>query len=100
MICVGCGALAEQLHHVVYQQELRRVGADASDPRGMVPVCVQCHAEHHGRQRPLLSCTLSSASFGFALETLGAGPAYEYLRRRYAGPDWRLEWLLDLAGGR
>ena len=97
MICVGCGAPAAQLHHVVYQQELRRAGGDVGDPRGMVPVCLECHTAHHARLRPLHSCVLSSASFTFALETLGAGPAYEYLRRRYAGPDWRLDWLLDRA---
>jgi hypothetical protein len=32
--------------------------------------------------------------YEFAEETLGAGPAYEYLRRRYAGPDARLDGLL------
>ena len=30
----------------------------------------------------------------FAREVLGAGPAYEYLRRRYAGQDPRLDALV------
>jgi hypothetical protein len=95
--CVGCGSCAEELHHVVYQQELRRAGADCGDFRGMVPVCRECHARHHSGLRPLQLGALPSVCFSFAKEALGAGPAYEYLRRRYDGTDWRLDWLLEEA---
>jgi hypothetical protein len=62
----GCGQRGVQKHHVIYAQHLRRT--EKKDGRNLV--------------------------YEFAEEVLGVGPAYEYLRRRYAGPDARLDGLL------
>lgn len=94
--CVcGCGRQAAHLHHVVYQQHIDVVARD--DPRNLVPVAFTCHGAHHGRSRPLSLHMLPASAFAFASEQLGAGYAYEYLRRRYSGDDLRLERLLEEA---
>lgn len=101
-IC-GCGHRAEELHHVVYQAELKRVaGRDTAradtlrcDPRDMVPMTTVCHERHHCRSKPLSLAVLPDAAFEFAVEVLGAGRAYNWLRRRYVGEDTRLDALLD-----
>jgi hypothetical protein len=93
MHCIGCGEAAVQLHHVVYRQHLRRAGGDPSERVGMVPVCLPCHAGQHGTH-PLLLVTLPDTAIDWAVATLGPGPAYNYLRRHYAGPDPRLMALL------
>lgn len=92
--CVGCSLRAVQRHHAVYEQEVRREGGSVKDDRNLVPVCKRCHERHHQRVVPLESYRLPDAVFEFARELLGAGAAYEYLRRRYAGSDPRLESLL------
>jgi hypothetical protein len=69
----GCGRRGVQKHHAVYAQHLRRT--EKKDRRNLVPVAVDWVYE-------------------FAEEILGVGPAYEYLRRRYAGADARLDGLL------
>lgn len=87
----GCIKRAVDLHHVVYQQHLRE--GDPGDRRNMMALCRDCHFGHHGmRKLPLTS--LPSSAFEFAVELLGAGAAYEYLKRRYTGADPRLEALL------
>jgi hypothetical protein len=87
----GCGKRATQLHHAVYQQHLQR--GDPRDPRNLVPLYHRCHMAHHGIE-PLPLSVLPSSVFEFARETLGAGAAFNYLTRRYAGSDWRLDELL------
>ncbi len=103
MLCICCGQLADVLHHVVYRQELRRVaksnGLDYEalirDGRNLVPMRKSfCHANHHARAAPLRLALLPPCVYAFAAETLGTGPAYEFLRRRYAGEDARLDALL------
>jgi hypothetical protein len=103
-------------HHVIYQQELRRIvardhrAADLAgppdivrertlivDPRNIVLMGYACHAGHHNRSRVLPLAVLPDSCFEFAAEVLGPGPAYEYLRRRYASQDARLEALLAKA---
>lgn len=99
----GCGKRhGLKLHHVVYQQELRRIGREpgrdlilCADRRNMVPVGASCHAKHHSRQKPYVLRRLPDSVFEFAREVLGGGPAYEYLRRRYVGEDPRLEALIQ-----
>lgn len=114
--CVcGCGGTRRlQLHHAVYQQEIRKrllelhrakgvagppdlvvETAWLRDPRNLVPVNVTCHAGHHSRRRPLPLHVLPSSVFEFAVELLGEGAAFEYLRRRYDGGDPRLDALLS-----
>lgn len=89
------------MHHVVYRQELRRHAEDIireegllRDRRNLVPVSPKCHAKHHSRQRAFELSMLPDSVFEFAEEVLGAGPAYEYLSRRYKGGDDRLDALL------
>jgi hypothetical protein len=92
--CVcGCGQRAVNLHHVIYEQEVRREGGDVRDARNLVPVAWACHGDHHGRQRPLPLGRLPDACFEFAGELLGPYAA-DYLRRRYSGDDARLDALL------
>jgi hypothetical protein len=119
-IC-GCERRGPLRHHCVYEQELDRIwrGAEAAERRGgraplawptktalwrdsrnLVPVAHSCHGAHHNRSRPLSAWRLPDGVFEFARELLGAGAAYEYISRRYAGSDARLEALLqdDLHG--
>lgn len=65
------------------------------DSRNLVPVADGCHAQHHARRRPLELERLPDGVFEFASELLGPGRAYNYLRRRYTGPDPRLDALLE-----
>jgi hypothetical protein len=110
----GCGKQTHlQWHHVVYQQELRRIlrqqhrasGASGppdiiremaltSDKRNMVIVGPKCHANHHNRSKPYSLSMLPDEAYEFAADVMGAGRAYEYLSRRYSGSDMRLERLL------
>jgi hypothetical protein len=80
-------------HHVVYQQELNRIGrSDALwDKRNALRVCPGCHPNHHGLHQLPLTC-LSNANYEFAFEVLGVR-AFDYLRHHYDGDDPRLdEW--------
>lgn len=90
----GCGAPAGILHHAVYQQAVRHTAASIYDPRNLVWVAHRCHERHHSRTAPFTLAMLPDAVYEFAVEALGAGPAYEWLRRRYSGEDARLEALI------
>lgn len=98
MNCASCGKRADEWHHVVYQQELRRSGASCADRDGMMPLCRECHTAHHSRSDPLPLASLNDAAYDFAVRALGRGPAYVYLRRRYRGADARLDALIDKGG--
>lgn len=92
----GCGERAVQEHHVVYAQELVRLGGwGLLDARNLVPVALLCHGRHHSRQAPYVLSRLPDSVFEFAAEVMGAGRAYNYLGRRYAGEDRRLDALLE-----
>ena len=78
------------LHHVTYRQAVRRASGDEWDPRNAMTLCTSCHG-HHQRGRVIPLTSLSAGALEFAVDLLGAGPAFEYLRRRYAGDDPRLE---------
>ena len=84
-------------HHAVKAQTIRREGGNPRDPRWLVPLAVQCHLDHeHGNGRRKLPCwRLPDAVFVVAVETFGAGRAFNELRRAYAGGDPRLDRLLD-----
>lgn len=104
MRCVcGCdGRVLPYPHHVIYQQHLRsaakRLCVPArrllDDPRNLVPITFDCHGRHHSGARRFELAQLPDSVFEFAAEVLGAGPGYEYLRRRYAGEDPRLDALI------
>jgi cytochrome c553 len=111
--CVSCLARAVQRHHVIYRQELRHVGAEwrerggdwksvdamkkkwLADDRNLIPLCQRCHERHHTRFEVLPIHVLPDSVFEFAAELMGAGAAYEYLKRRYTGMDRRLSALLE-----
>ena len=103
------------VHHAVYAQEIRSrrpkmdrghgydavASASASqaaalkDKRNLLPVAFGCHMDHHNRGKPFALAVLPDSVYEFAVELMGAGAAYEYLRRRYAGEDGRLDALLS-----
>lgn len=91
----GCEQRSVHRHHVVTRQAMRSKNARLDDPRNLVDVDFRCHWAHHNRSRPYALAMLPDSVFEFARETLGAGPAYEYLRRYYAGDDARLDALLE-----
>lgn len=103
VLCVcGCGFNAVQEHHVITQQELRRVpGKNAEerrrltrDKRNLVPVALGCHDAHHNGTRRLQLPCLPDRVFAFASWVMGPGKAYEYFTRFYRGEDPRLDALL------
>jgi hypothetical protein len=92
--CVcGCGRRAVHRHHVFLQQHIPP--CTRHDARNLVPVAFDCHNAHHLRSRPLELRMLPDSVFAFGREVLGAGRAYERLRRYYAGGDPRLDALLE-----
>ena len=94
--CANCTAAADEMHHVVYRQELRRLTGDPDDRANLVPLCRGCHGAHHARSEVLPTRVLPDSAFAFARDLMGAGAAYEYLTRRYmAGNDPRVAALLD-----
>lgn len=105
----GCGQRAANRHHAVYQSKLReivkrgsrdnrergrRLSRLGADKRNLVWLAFDCHMAHHDRSRVLPLGVLPDSVFEFAVELLGAGEAFEYLRRRYWGEDARLDALL------
>lgn len=96
----GCGERAVHRHHVVTAQVIRRERGNERDARNLVPVCFACHAAHHNRAAPFELAMLPDSVFEFAVELLGVGAAYEYLRRFHAGHDERLEGLVRGDRGR
>jgi 5-methylcytosine-specific restriction endonuclease McrA len=80
-VCI-CGAQAEQLHHVVYQQHVRRHGGDLSDRRNFLPVCDRCHDRHHSRHTVIPFTAIPEPAREYARELMG-DHADDYLHRRY-----------------
>ncbi len=96
----NCGRKARTRHHVVYRQAVERAGGAIWDLRNGLPLCPTCHAAHHQpgiRRRVIALAALTDEAFEFARELLGAGRAYNYLSRHYAGADPRLTALLRQA---
>jgi hypothetical protein len=109
----GCHQPAVNLHHVTYYQHIRKAVAAGrstrmsmdrpdrerlerltSDPRNLVPAAFDCHGAHHSGAHRYALVLLPDCAFVFAAELLGAA-AHDYLARRYAGADPRLDALLD-----
>lgn len=91
--CLICKARAVHSHHVVYAQHVSRAGGDLKDPRNLVPLCFSCHGAHHARSRVIPLSKLPDAVYEFARGLLGPA-AFDYLQRRYAGEDPRLDAIL------
>lgn len=92
--CVcGCGRTAlPYRHHAIYQQHIPP--STRKDERNLVAVSFDCHGAHHLQSRKLRLAVLPDSVFEFGREVLGPGKAYNFLRRRYAGEDPRLDALL------
>lgn len=89
-----CKARAVARHHVVYRQHVERAKGDRWDPTNMLRLCWAHHGSLHARgDFPLVA--LPSAALAFAGCLLGPA-AYDYLRRRYAGEDPRVDALLTV----
>ena len=112
----GCGRKAPHKHHVVTRAELKQLartwarkrgfepdGAEyhaerkrlIGDKRNLVSLAWDCHLAHHNAKPRLPLAVLPDSCFEFALEVLGAGPAWSYMRRHYSGGDPRLDALLE-----
>lgn len=109
-----CLRRAAHRHHVVYEQELRRRWDSSpkvrkrwptypklkNDVRNLVDICFNHHTgtegHHSGGRHTLPLEMLPDEAIEFAFELLGPF-AYDYLRRRYAGEDPRLESHLATA---
>lgn len=83
-------------HHVTYEQELRNRGLPLYDRMNLMELCVDCHFGHHNRSKVIPLMMLSDDHLEYAFAKLGAF-AYDYLKRRYAGEDPRLELRLEEA---
>lgn len=104
-IC-GCQQPGPHGHHAITQQELRRIAGKRDkrrargltrDERNIVPVTFGCHSAHHSGSKLLALCSLPDSVFEFAIDVMGHGRAYNYLRRHYDGEDPRLDALLESA---
>lgn len=90
------------MHHVVTQQEIKRHATPGQksrllkDKRNLVPMDFHHHGAHHSGARRIWLADLPDSVFEFAVELMGAGPAYEYLARYYRGDDERLDALLSV----
>lgn len=69
-------------HHVVYEQDLRRLGLPIYDTRNAMRLCRDCHGQHHSRAAPIPVAVLTTNHIEYAREVFG--DAYvDYLHRRY-----------------
>lgn len=83
--CVGCHRAAEEAHHVVDKNYLKRLGKPPAmiwDVRAAVPVCSWCHGRHTNAYRRLPIEGLTKANRDFTREALEA-QAGDYLTKRY-----------------
>jgi hypothetical protein len=87
--CRHCAKGHAHNHHVVLEQHVIRCGGDRWHPDNALALCRRCHLPlAHARKLPLT--TLRDENLDFAFNLLGSH-AYDYMRRRYAGDDPRLD---------
>lgn len=89
---------AAHTHHVFYEGELRRRGLPKYDHANLMALCVDCHFNHHNGSKRIPLSLLTEENLEYAFNILGAY-AYDWLRRRYAGEDLRLEERLRRSEG-
>jgi hypothetical protein len=84
-------------HHIVYQQELRRIAVDLEidlerlrwDDRNRLSLCDRCHERHHNGSRPVSGAVLHKHApkvFQFAAEIdrqYGHAKVASFLERKY-----------------
>lgn len=90
-----------EAHHVIQKQRCRRERAPLHSPDNALRLCAGgphcCHELHTTHQLLVSLACLRDENITFAANWLGAGPAYEYLTRYYAGSDPRVDSLLRAA---
>lgn len=100
--CAACHSTGPfEVHHVVERQRCRRTGAPQFSPDDALRLCAKspgtCHERHTSAQRRVPLAALRDENIAFAERWLGAGPAYNFLTRYYAGSDARVDRLLEVA---
>ena len=90
--CRVCGSRDRLLlHHVVYEQHVRRLGGDAHDPDNSFTVCFTCHMKHHDASDFRISiCDLRGENWGFVRALLGEAWVHYFDRYYDTGvyPPW------------
>lgn len=81
-------------HHVVAREWLKRNHKLQWTPANALRLCTDCHMGHEtggpGKVEIELSM-LTDDNIAYVEEIMGAGPAYDYLKRYYTGFDVRVE---------
>jgi hypothetical protein len=77
-------------HHIFYEAELRDRGLPRYDQANLMALCLDCHFNHHNGSRRISLTLLTDENLDYAFNILGAY-AYDWLGRRYAGADPRLD---------
>lgn len=92
--CRCCGSRTRlTLHHVVYEQHVRRAGGDPFDPDDSLTVCFSCHmAHHHGVDRRIRVSQLRPENLAFARALFGEY-ADDYIARYYDGSSGDEPWF-------
>lgn len=101
--CAVCGARIVHGHHLIYQQQLRRIAVDLGieyervrwDRRNLLALCDRHHSAHHsGAHRVVSTIVLAGApKFGQFVRELdrqyedGREPVAEFVRRTYPQAD-------------
>lgn len=83
--CRKCGTREgrRHLHHVVYEQHVRKAGGDVYAPENGLTLCFGCHmGQHHSADGRVSVSTLRSENLTFAFSLLGAA-AFDYFIRYY-----------------
>lgn len=90
-------------HHVVYEQDLKRLGLKGNalyDTRNALRLSKKAHDNHHSRFRVVRTVELTDDNVAYAFIALGERGA-SYLRSKYddvTQPDPRIpewEWMFD-----
>lgn len=70
MKCAICKRRAVHLHHLIPKQVLRREGRKdrLTDPRGLMPLCFECHFNHESWARRIHREELPASVYTFAAE--------------------------------
>lgn len=102
-VCAKCKRPTRdwEAHHVIQKQRCRREHAPQHSPDNALRLCSgsagSCHVRHTTHQELVPLACLRDENIEFAVRWLTPGPAYEYLRRYYAGSDPRVDQLLQRA---
>jgi hypothetical protein len=95
--CRQCGSSELlRLHHVVYEQHVRKHGGDSWDPDNGLTLCLSCHSKHHnGTDKHVPIAVLRPENLAFAFALLGDYAADYFFRYYHADRD-EVQTLLEL----